>query len=364
LVTRRFVDINELRPGMVIDQSIIQPNGQLLISRESKLDWMTIGTLRQMQFTSIYIREGTEEEDSFIPKLTPAMEETVKKNRKEDPSTVALSARVKQSVSKSITHIFDNVDSPAVMEEANRISTFLMDSITGSDAIAFNIDTLKVCDEYTFTHSVEVATIAMIIAKEMKFSQEEVAQIGMCGLLHDIGKYKVPLSILNKPSSLTPAEFEIMKKHPVFSYHLLKTSGLSQEILMGILQHHEKLNGTGYPMGARKDQICRFARILAVADVFDALVSVRPYKGAFTKRDATEMIMAMSAELDIDVIHSFLNSVILYPVDCVITLSNNEKAKVVKNTPGFPLRPVVVGLTSGNLYDLSNDPRCASLIIL
>lgn len=132
---------------------------------------------------------------------------------------------------------------------------------------------------------------------------------------------------------------------------------------MGVLQHHEKLNGKGYPMGVAVNKIHPYAKILAIADIYDALVTERPYKKAFSQQDAIEMIMAMTDELDIIFMRNFLGIVILYPVNSIVTLSNGEKAKVLKNNPQYPLRPKVIGLRTGKVYDLSEDIKCASLII-
>ena len=133
---------------------------------------------------------------------------------------------------------------------------------------------------------------------------------------------------------------------------------------MGVLQHHEKLNGKGYPMGVASGKIYPFAKILAIADIYDALVTERPYKKSFSQRTAVEMIMSMTAELDITAMRSFMESVILYPVDTIVQLSNGEDAKVVENIPHAVLRPTVVGLTSGTLYNLADDLSCANIVIL
>ncbi|MCR5691038.1 MAG: HD-GYP domain-containing protein, partial [Eubacterium sp.] len=119
-----------------------------------------------------------------------------------------------------------------------------------------------------------------------------------------------------------------------------------------------------YPYGISADRIIPFSRILSVADVYDALVTERPYKKAFSQRDAVEMIMSMTAELDLVSMRSFLDTVILYPVDSTVQLSNGELARVVENKPGSVLRPTVVGLRSGIIYNLSEDITCASIIIL
>ena len=133
---------------------------------------------------------------------------------------------------------------------------------------------------------------------------------------------------------------------------------------MAVLQHHEKMNGTGYPFGCSSDKIVPYAKILSVSDVYDALVTERPYKKSFSQRTAVEMIMSMTAELDITAMRCFMESVILYPVDSTVSLSNGEDARVVENKPHSVLRPTVVGLKSGIVYDLSDDLSCASIVIL
>ena len=145
---------------------------------------------------------------------------------------------------------------------------------------------------------------------------------------------------------------------------LQEHNDFNNEICMAVLQHHEKLNGKGYPLGFPKEKITRYAKILAVSDIYDALVTERPYKKAFSPRDAVELIMSMTEELDISAIKSFLASVILYPVNSIVKLSNGEIAKVVKNNAKHALRPIVVGITTGNVYDLSDDIKCANVVIV
>ncbi len=239
-----------------------------------------------------------------------------------------------------------------------------MRAITDNDAIAVDINALKVSDEYTFKHSVDVATMSMIIAKKYGLSEKEIYEIGIAGLLHDIGKSKIPNEVLNKPGRLTDDEFSLMKQHTLLGYQILKNKkDISPGVKMGVLQHHEKINGKGYPLGLSTEKIDIYAKILSVADIYDALVTERPYKKAFSQRDAVEMIMSLTGELDITAMKSFLGSVILYPANSIVQLSNGEKAKVVENDPDYILRPKVVGLMSGRVYDLAKDINCASVII-
>ena len=365
MVRRKFISTRALEQGMVIDQAIIDRSGRILIARKTVLDAFLIDALQKMRITGIYIREG--EEDPEIGgdiEVSPEVQKTIDKLMVEDRSKVKLSESVKKRVSEGIKFLYNDTSTPDFINTAANVTSSLVNSIMENEAVAINIDTLKFSDEYTFQHSVDVATISMLIAKNSNMSEREIQKIGMAGLLHDMGKSKIPNEILNKAGKLTEEEFAIMKNHSLYGYQILKEKGgIPQEVLMGVLQHHEKLNGRGYPMGVEADKISSYAKILAIADIYDALVTERPYKKAFSQQDAIEMIMAMTDELDITFMRNFLGIVILYPVNSIVTLSNGEKAKVLKNNPQYPLRPKVIGLHTGKVYDLSEDIKCASLII-
>ena len=350
---------------MKIDQSVVDRLGRNLITRGSVLDEYLIDSLIKLGVMTVYIQDGEEDPFDYDSITCKKAQEEITRLRKDDPSKLTLSNSVKERISTGIQYIYNNTDSPDFVSHTSNITTNLMNAIDSNDAIAIDINALKTSDEYTFKHSVDVATISMILAKNSGMNQQQVYEIGIAGLLHDIGKTQIPIEILNKPARLTDEEFAVMKQHPVFSYRMIQDNAdFSQEIKLAVLQHHEKTNQQGYPMGCTAEQITPYARILAVADIYDALVTERPYKSAFSQRDAVEMIMSMTGELDFNAISTFLNSMILYPVDSIVKLSNGETARVVKNTPHYILRPTVVGLESGKVYNLGEDLACASIIIM
>lgn len=365
MVKRRYISSRMLQEGMVIDQSILDSTGRTLVARKTVLDDYIINSLRKLNITGVYIREGEEEQEIETKNISPATLKTIEREMKNDRVKVTLSESVKERVATGMQFMFNNPKDAEMMNAANSISGELMKAISQNDAIAVDISALKVSDEYTFKHSVDVASIAMIMAKQCNMSDKSVYQIGLAGLLHDLGKSEIPNEILNKPGRLTDEEFAVIKKHPIYGYNLIKDkTELSPEILLGVLQHHEKINGKGYPMGVTDNKLTPFARLLSIADIYDALVTERPYKKGFTPRDSVEMIMAMTGELDIKFIKVFMESVILYPVDSYVKLSNGELGKVVENVVGYPTRPKVVGLTTGKVYNLYEDTNCASIIIV
>ncbi|MGN0351843.1 MAG: HD-GYP domain-containing protein [Roseburia sp.] len=364
MVQRKYMRTRELKPGMKLDQTIVDRLGRNLVTRGAPLDKYMIDGLLKLNIMSVYVQNG--EYEPLDEELIPLeIRKKIDSLRTVDRSKVTLSHSVKKRVTEGIQFIYNNVESADMVNAANTITNDLLSAIDSNDAIAIDISALKTSDEYTFKHSVDVATISMIVAKQQGLSRNQIREIGLAGLLHDIGKTKVPPEILNKPEKLTPEEFDIMKQHPVFGYEMMKNRpDSSPAISLGILQHHEKMNGNGYPLGCTGEKISPYARILTVADIYDALVTERAYKAAYSQRDAVELIMSMTDELDMTALKSFLESMILYPVDTIVELSNGEKAKVVENNPHYILRPTVVGITSGTVYNLSEDLSCANIIIM
>jgi putative nucleotidyltransferase with HDIG domain len=322
-----------------------------------------IDAMLKIGIMSVYIQEITDDEDD--EPISPVAQKNIERLRTEDRAKVCLSASVRAQVAEGIQFVYSNTADPALAKTVTSIADTLLDAIRENNALAIDISALKTSDEYTFKHSVDVAMVSMIVAQKMGMSETDIYNIGVAGLLHDVGKTKIPLEILNKPGRLDDDEFEIMRQHSVYSYRIIQDNpDLPDAVKLAVLQHHEKINGTGYPLAATADQINPYAKVLTIADIYDALVTERPYKSAFSQREAVEMIMSMTQELDMHTMESFLQSMILYPVDSIVELSNGERARVVKNSPYYILRPTVVGLTSGRVYDLGDDLGCASIIIL
>ncbi len=349
-------------------QSIVDRAGRILIARNTPMDNFHKASLLKMGIGGVYIREGEEDEkkeenDNNQVVVSAEVQKVIEKNTVQDRAKVNLSESVKARVAEGIQYLYNDTESSGFTSTTKNITDDLMKAINNNDALAVDISALKVSDEYTFKHSVDVATMAMIVAKKHGLSESDVYEIGISGLLHDVGKSKIPNEVLNKAGKLTDDEFAMMKQHSLFGYGILKEKDdLSNQIKMGVLQHHEKMNARGYPMSVGADSINLFARIISVADIYDALVTERPYKKPFSPRDAVEMIMSMTDELDINVMKSFLESVILYPVGTDVELSTGELARVVANNPQYVLRPKVVGIQSGKTYDLA-DIKNASIVI-
>lgn len=142
------------------------------------------------------------------------------------------------------------------------------------------IQNLRQYDDSTYTHAINVAMICNILAGWLDFSVEDIKTATMCGLLHDIGKVKIPSEIIKKPGKLTDEEFEVIKRHTIEGYQILRRKKMDRSICNAALMHHEKCDGSGYPFGLQAEQIDRYGKLVAVADIYDAMTSDRVYRSA------------------------------------------------------------------------------------
>ena len=361
---RKFVSTRTIAPGARIDQSITDRSGREMIKKGTYLDDFQIDYLQKKGIMGIYIYEGVPDELKKNLVIPEATKRAIEANHKDDPVKVSISNDVKKRVGAGVAYLFNETKSRDFTTTANSIADDLSKSILSNNSIAVDIRTLKTSDEYTFRHSVDVATISAIIGKKYGLSEKQLHELLLAGLLHDMGKSKIPNEILNKPGKLTDEEFAVMKTHSTIGYNILKEKNeFSPDILLGVLMHHEKLNGAGYPMGVKDDKIPTYARIISVADVYDALVTKRPYKEPYGQREAMETVLAMGDAMDIKALECFSKSVILYPVDTLVTLSNGQIAKVVANNPDYPMRPKVVEIETGRVLDLANDFKYNNIVL-
>ncbi|MGN0666428.1 MAG: HD-GYP domain-containing protein [Huintestinicola sp.] len=241
----------------------------------------------------------------------------------------------------------------------------LIDELASKKDILINIADIKMYDDYTFHHSLSVAIMSIAIGLELGLDKKQLYDLGIAGLLHDIGKVSIPIEIINKKGRLTDEEFNIVKMHPVYAAtHLRDRKLVSQDCYMGIISHHEKYDGTGYPFKLSGGNIPFYGRILAVGDVYDALTSHRPYRKPSPPNEAIEFIMGgYGTHFDTKIVDAFLRKVAPYPVGSEVNLSNGMVGVVIKNYPDQPLRPILNVKGQDNVFDLKNDVKCMNIVI-
>ena len=211
-------------------------------------------------------------------------------------------------------------------------------------------------DDYTFRHSLNVAVIAGIIGKWLFISDHQLRDLVLAGLLHDIGKTAIPLTILNKPGKLTSQEMDLMKQHSMLGYELIaQESEISTPVKEAILQHHERLDGSGYPQNLSQNDISRIASIIAVADTYDAMTSHRIYRNALTPfLVMEELLQEMFGKLDAEICLLFINNTKEALIGSSVRLSNGTEGKIVFMNTQNTIEPLVQTADGQYIY-LKNE---------
>ena len=244
----------------------------------------------------------------------------------------------------------------AGVRKSLRVIQNMVDLVMEDEPILLGLSTIRDYDDYTFTHSVNVAILSMCLGQRIGLSRNSLHRLGICGLFHDLGKLDIPIEIIHQPGKLSPSEFEEIKKHTIYSVtQIIKLEAphdLKAEILLPPFEHHLKYDLSGYPETDRKKPLSLLGRIIAIADVFDAITSPRVYRDmAFTPDQALNMMLdGAGTEFDPILLKVFINMLGVYPIGSLLEMDTGELALVMDNeTTLDETRPLVVLLAeNGN----------------
>jgi putative nucleotidyltransferase with HDIG domain len=218
--------------------------------------------------------------------------------------------------------------------ESKRVVRSIVNSILIDKNTLLSLSMIKNYNDYLYSHSVNVCILAASLAEELGYSDEEIAEIGLGGLLHDVGKLKTPLDILLKPGRLNENEWEAIKQHPYFGYKILsELEGVSPKTVNMVYQHHMRPNQKGYPHPKKGANPSNESQIIAVADTYDASTTLRPYQDPLTPADAIKRMKKMSREtrdFNLDILEAFTSMMGIYPIGTSVRLDTNEIALVAR----------------------------------
>jgi putative nucleotidyltransferase with HDIG domain len=315
--------MDNLESGMTVARSVIGLDGRALLNQNTMLTEQYISGLKKLGIGSVYIKDGLA--------------------NVETPEVVT--RQVLSSVASTLNDSLKTFSAGKTMNMEslkNGIITLLEDIIRNPNML-IQLEDIRTFDDYVFFHSVNVAVFALMTGRSLGYQEGNLVELGLGALLHDIGMITIDPAILNKPDELSTSEQEQMRKHPEVGFNILRTyREVSTKAAHIAFQHHEKVDGTGYPRQLREKQILEFAKIVAVTDTFDAITSDRPHRNGYSTTDGIIILQKLvNSYFSPEIVEAFVSNVALYPVGSLLSLNTGHIAVVTSVNRINATRPVI-----------------------
>lgn len=377
---KKRVLVNAVKPDMVVAENVLSSDKQLIVPAGTSLTTKDIAKLKSNSVFAIKIQVPDEEdsENSTVSGQKPAAQEkpvqkeSAAENPAQDESSLPAGNeqtyfdRIQNSVeftyfqdafNGSVEDLIDSlndvvnknsrVDVPNLLAEVN--------AIIAQSHTPFHLLNMLQCmrgsNDLTYVHSMNVALISHVIGEWMGLPKEELDVLTLAGLLHDIGKLHIPAEILSKPGKLTEEEFNLIHFHPKFGHEIVKTKHLDPRVALVTIQHHERIDGSGYPAGLKGDKMDTFSKIVAIADVYDAMTANRVYRDGLCPFTVMAAFEKERLFYDPSILYMFLQRIAQAYANVDVMMSNGIKGKIILINRDIPSKPVVLG-EDGVTYDL------------
>lgn len=350
----RFIRTEKISPGMKLALPIYTTQGDILIKDGNELSERIIEHIRKHEYNGIYIQDE-HSEDLIITEIIDTALKTKMAATLKDVSTYL---RKGIYPDRQIRNLKDGVEE-------------IINGVINNKNLMVNFIDIKVLKDYQYYHSVATCLYSIIMGFELGMNRLELYGLGLAGLFHDVGKALIPESIVDKKSQLTTAEELILNSHAYKGYkYLSDTNNFTSQCCVGILDHHERYNGSGYPNKKKGKDIFLFGRVVATASAYDSLTSEKPYGRSIPPSDAMEYIMGGSGTLfDPELVKIFSHKVAPYPTGTMVELSNGVLGIVTNNHEDCCIRPRIRVLKHNGqdvqpyYLDLKNDTSAVAVTI-
>lgn len=320
----RKLNLEQIEVGSKLARSIYNSKSQMLLGRGTILTIQFLERLKGLGYTSVYIDDG------LIDDI--AVDEVISEETR--LQAVSCLKEIGEDIQKNKTF------SVAL---AKQVVSRLIDDLITNREMMLSLSDIRSYDDYTFNHSVNVTVISAMIGMSLHYNQIKLHDLSLGVLLHDIGKIQTPLEIINKPGRLTAEEYNVVKQHTWHGFELLRNNPEIKITSAHIaLQHHERCDGSGYPRNLQMDEILEFARISAIADVFDALTNDRCYRKKIPVHQAYDILMENSgSHFDNYILDRFIQKIALFPQGTKVRLNDGRSGLVIRQNNTCPTRPVI-----------------------
>ncbi|MCH1640175.1 HD-GYP domain-containing protein [Paenibacillus timonensis] len=337
----RLIPVASLQAGMKLGKKIYNEDGIILLSENAVLSDAIIRRLQSHGLDFVYVADPRTD-DLVIPEMIE--EETRRRALGE----------IRTNFRKWAAPNVKNVSYPYLGKTFSGLIESILDDLSARDDAMIMMMNMNSMDHYLYRHSLNVCVYTLLLGQLHGYTKDELTVLGLGALLHDIGKTKLPLELLTKPSRLTDEEFEMIKRHPDFGFKMLKDEpGIPLLSAHCAYQHHEKIDGSGYPRGIRGNEIHEYARWIAITDAYDAMTTHRSYRKAMLPHQALEVLYTGCGHwYEKPKLELFRDRVAIYPIGMTVRLSTGETGVVSRIHGHMPQRPVVRVLTDPRGEDI------------
>lgn len=360
------VNTLDLVPGMVLAEDVYAINKTLILPRGACLTDSDITRLEFHSVISVRIEdEVTKKQEE--PSASASGIETFPYSKaiRSTPEFHQFKTNFEKNITSLESTLNDVVsrNTPIKVQELLHNTLDLLQTCKTSTDVFNMLHNMRQYDDLTFTHCLNVALICNVFAQWLHFSEEERELATMCGLLHDIGKLAIPEEIVKKPDKLTDEEYCIIKTHTNEGYNILKNQDINEHIKNAALMHHERCDGSGYPQGLSANEIDKFAKIVSIADVYDAMTAARVYRGPLCPFTVIEIFEKEGLQrYDTKYIMTFLENISLTYIHNHVRLNNGQVGQIVFINKEKFSRPMI--LAGEGFIDLAQRPDLSIVEIL
>lgn len=348
------ISLQQVRQGMITADDVLSPSGQLIIPKNTTLNPRLISRLKLYNVKKVCVIIT----DDVAQTLNAAAEKNKPVNPERNTQQFKVFNRTYQDMANDLEAAFKEVmEKPYDTYDPAPIIDQILDlakTVKNTMHLMNTLQLLREYDDTMYIHSLSVALIAHTIASQQNFTEEDMRNLMFACAFHDIGKVQIPTDILYKPGRLTDEEYAIVKQHTQKGYDILNKAHFPMDIQMAALLHHERCDGTGYPSGLTLEKIPLYARIIAIADVYDAMTARRAYRKEICSFDViAEFENSGYQKYDVTLLIPFLTSIAQSHLNNQVRLSNSLIGTIVMLNQHKLSKPVVN--VDGTFFDLSKE---------
>ena len=341
LETKRILT-KDLLPGMIIMEDIYTAKDQLLISSGEELTNHSITRLKFHSIDDVKIQENFKKIPFDVFEPVPDSYSEYVKGTVEFAKFHAALEKATEAFKYTLSALTENPNTPLDLNILLQYSNRIFAESRNGTHVFHMLHCLKENDDLTYAHSVQVGIICNIFGRWLKMSQEDIDTLTICGMLHDVGKLMIPPKIISKRGSLTKGEYNVVQNHPMDGYRMLENQPLDERIKLAALMHHERCDGSGYPDHLTDNQIDEFAKIVAIADIYDAMTCARVYRSPLCPFDVISVFEQEGLhKFDPHYSLTFLESIVNTYVNCTVRLSDGRVGDIIMIDNKNLTKPVV-----------------------